>query len=95
MLDNEIVQCVDLMRNITEPDVGELRVKFLKVNDARQREAMEAQIHHFGQTPSQVLKEPHPVRLPPEVGTSSGVSIFQRISLGVIFSACSLRKPLA
>eukprot|EP00752_Nemacystus_decipiens_P002115 g2019.t1 len=36
------------------------------VNDARQREAMEAQIHHFGQTPSQVLKEPHPVRLPPE-----------------------------
>lgn len=38
-----------------------------QVNDARQREAMEAQIHHFGQTPSQVLKEPHPVRLPPEV----------------------------
>ncbi|CAM9496985.1 unnamed protein product, partial [Ectocarpus fasciculatus] len=36
------------------------------VNDDRQREAMEAQIRHFGQTPSQVLKEPHPIRLPPE-----------------------------
>lgn len=38
-----------------------------QVNDDRQRDAMEAQIRHFGQTPSQLLLEPHPVRLPPEV----------------------------
>ncbi|CAM9130173.1 unnamed protein product, partial [Hapterophycus canaliculatus] len=36
------------------------------VKDDCQRDAMEAQIRHFGQTPSQVLKEPHPNRLPPE-----------------------------
>lgn len=40
---------------------------FSQVDDAHQRDAMEAQIRHFGQTPSQVLMEPHPVRLPPEV----------------------------
>lgn len=39
----------------------------IQVNDPRQREAMETQIRHFGQTPSQLLLEPHPVRLPPEV----------------------------
>lgn len=39
----------------------------VQVNDPRQKEAMEAQIRHFGQTPSQLLSEPHPVRLPPEV----------------------------
>ena len=38
-----------------------------QVNDAHQRDAMEAQIRHFGQTPSQILMEPPPVRLPPEV----------------------------
>jgi WD40 repeat protein len=36
------------------------------VEDEVQREAMEAQISHFGQTPCQLFHEPHQPRLPPE-----------------------------
>ena len=32
------------------------------IGDAMMREAIENQIHHFGQTPSQLLMEPHPPR---------------------------------
>jgi len=32
--------------------------------DPIEREAVEGMINNFGQTPSQLLKEPHPLRLP-------------------------------
>lgn len=35
-----------------------------KIHDASLREAYQAQIYHFGQTPSQVFAQPHPARLP-------------------------------
>ena len=34
----------------------------LSVTDPNLRETIEAQIRHFGQTPSQLTNEPHPVR---------------------------------
>eukprot|EP00753_Platysulcus_tardus_P011236 PLAT3279.7.p1 GENE.PLAT3279.7~~PLAT3279.7.p1 ORF type:complete len:791 (-),score=356.12 PLAT3279.7:271-2619(-) len=36
------------------------------VDDPLRKEAIQAQIHHFGQTPSQLLVEPHAERLPTE-----------------------------
>ncbi|CAM9106363.1 unnamed protein product [Choristocarpus tenellus] len=41
-------------------------VDLTQVNDPLRKEVMEAQINHYGQTPSQLLMEPHPVRLPLE-----------------------------
>lgn len=37
---------------------------------------MELQIRHFGQTPSQLLLEPHPARLPLEVSGATGALFF-------------------
>ena len=34
------------------------------IEDPKQRKALETQIDHFGQTPSQLLKQPHPRRAP-------------------------------
>ena len=36
------------------------------IDDPLLKEATEAQIKHYGQTPSQLLTKPHPKRLPPE-----------------------------
>ncbi len=33
------------------------------IDDSTEREAVEGMINNFGQTPSQLLKEPHPQRL--------------------------------
>uniref|UniRef100_A0A6B2EDM8 Putative lysosomal trafficking regulator lyst n=1 Tax=Phlebotomus kandelakii TaxID=1109342 RepID=A0A6B2EDM8_9DIPT len=37
-----------------------------KINDPKEREAIEGMINNFGQTPSQLLREPHPRRLTAE-----------------------------
>ncbi len=41
-------------------------VNVASITDSIQREAVEAQVAHFGQTPSQLFMDPHPSRLPPE-----------------------------
>ncbi|CAM9379064.1 unnamed protein product [Chrysoparadoxa australica] len=53
------------------------------IDDPLQRRATEAQIAHFGQTPSLLFDEPHPERLPPDVcmlpcfTKPEGVKVFQ------------------
>lgn len=59
-----------------------------KVNDVRRRDAMEAQIRHFGQTPSQVLTEPHPARLPLEVRKGT-VRIVERADVDCAFTSAA------
>lgn len=48
--------------NLFHPLTYEGAVKLEEVEDLAQREALEAQINEFGQTPPQIFKEPHPKR---------------------------------
>ncbi len=56
-------------------------VNVASITDCIQREAVEAQVAHFGQTPSQLFTDPHPSRLPqgcipPMCSSTSRLQVF-------------------
>ncbi len=56
-------------------------VNVASITDSIQRKAVEAQVAHFGQTPSQLLKDPHPPRMPPEGCVTPCFSVPSRIQV--------------
>ncbi len=76
-------------------------VNVANITDRIQREAVEAQVAQFGQTPSQIFMDPHPSRLPPGncvppcFSVSSRLQVFHRPNqpggrgeLGPVLSVC-------
>eukprot|EP01156_Anaeramoeba_ignava_P000354 Anaeramoba_ignava/a1040_33.p1 GENE.a1040_33~~a1040_33.p1 ORF type:complete len:1229 (-),score=395.70 a1040_33:98-3706(-) len=56
-------------------------ISFEKVETSQDKKAIEIQIEHFGQTPVQLLKKPHPKRFPREkiIKTMTRTSIYWRM----------------